>query len=202
MSHQPIAKISPPAGGAEPSLVAAARAGDRDAFAHLYNEHHEAVFRFLMVRTRDRYLAEDLTQEVFVRVLRRISSFTWQGREFGAWLFTIARNLVTDHFKSARARREFSVGEIFESDERDRSAEAQVFRDLEVVETRDAVHGALALITPDQRKCVTLRYLTGLSIEQTASAMGKRPGAVKTLAYRAMRSMEQVLGPESTGVAA
>ena len=64
------------------------------------------VFRFIYYRVSSQQLAEDLTSETFVRGLRAIQRFNWQGKDFGAWLTTIARNLVADHFKSSRARLE------------------------------------------------------------------------------------------------
>ncbi|MGH1553105.1 BN159_2729 family protein [Streptomyces sp. L7] len=63
---------------------------------HPHFEHYHLVYGFLLVRTRNRHLAEDLTQEVFVRALRRIDVFTWQGTAFAAWLTTIAKNLYLD----------------------------------------------------------------------------------------------------------
>lgn len=177
----------------EPELIAAAREGDREAFATLYNDHHNLVFRFLYVRVRDQHLAEDLTQDVFLRALRRISTFTWQGRSFGAWLITIARNALLDHVKSAHHRREVPVWEMVDSDETDRSAETVALRELEIVEASEALHGALFLLNPYQRECVQLRFLDELSVEETATAMGRKVGAVKTLQYRAMRKLEHEL---------
>ena len=83
-------------------LVEAAQAGDREAFGQLYARYAGGVSRFLGHRVRDRALVEDLTSETFARALRRIDSVRDQGRDPGAWLTTIARNLVFDHTKSSR----------------------------------------------------------------------------------------------------
>jgi RNA polymerase sigma-70 factor (ECF subfamily) len=82
------------------ALVELARGGDAEAFGLLYDPYQPAVYRFLAYRLGSATLAEDLTSETFVRALRSISSFRWQGKDFGAWLMTIARNLATDHVKS------------------------------------------------------------------------------------------------------
>src|SRR6266545_4181528 len=88
-------------------LVERARDGESDAFASLYDRYVDRVYRFVLYRVSgDTALAEDITSEVFVRALRKIKGFTWQGRDVGAWFLTIARNLVLDHFKSGRARLE------------------------------------------------------------------------------------------------
>jgi len=80
------------------ALVELARTGDKEAFGLLYDHYNTSVFRFLYYRTRSTSLAEDLTSETFFRALRSMNNFRWQGKDFGAWLMTIARNLATDHF--------------------------------------------------------------------------------------------------------
>ena len=88
------------------ALVDLAKDGDSEAFGQLYDHYVTGVFRFIYYRVGSQQLAEDLTSETFVRGLRAIQRFNWQGKDFGAWLTTIARNLVADHFKSSRARLE------------------------------------------------------------------------------------------------
>jgi RNA polymerase sigma-70 factor (ECF subfamily) len=182
-------KISPP--GGEPELVTRARAGDREAFASLYNDHRDQVFRYIRFRVRDRHLAEDLTQEAFIRALRNVGTFTWKGVDFAGWLTTIARNLVADHFKAARTRREISTAEMLDAAEQDRSAEDRALSELEAVEAQETVRMALAGLNDYQRECVRLRYLDELSVGEAAAVMGRKEGAVKGLLYRAMRTMEQ-----------
>src|SRR3954467_3863330 len=91
------------------ALVELARKGDSDAFGMLYDHYQASVYRFLFYRTRSGTLAEDLTSETFFRALRNMQSFRWQGKDFGAWLMTIARNLATDHFKAGRTRLELAT---------------------------------------------------------------------------------------------
>ncbi|GFH36578.1 sigma-70 family RNA polymerase sigma factor [Streptomyces pacificus] len=192
MKPQASPEISPPRAGQEPELLVRARSGDREAFAALYNEHHDMVFRYLAGRT-NRQLAEDLTQEVFARALRRIDTFSWQGRDFGAWLLTIARNIHLDHLKSARNRLEVTVGELH-ADAANRSAEEDALRGLAEAEAQLLVGAALAQLPASQRECVRLRYLAEQSISETAAAMQRTPGAIKTMANRAMTTMRVALG--------
>src|SRR6478609_5654109 len=95
-------------------LVLRAKTGDADAFGTLYDRYLDLVYRYIYFRVGSHPLAEDLTSETFLRALRRIADFTWQGRDFGAWLVTIARNLITDHFKSGRYRLEVSTAEVID----------------------------------------------------------------------------------------
>lgn len=177
----------------EQQLVDRARTGDREAFATIYNETRSEVFRFIAGRVADRQLAEDLTSDTYLRALTRIDSFTWRGTSIAAWLVTIARRLIVDHFKSSRVRREQLTGEFFEHDTTDRSAEEYALRDLDVVDARATVQAAVAVLCPGQRRCVELRFLQELSVAETAAAMGSSVGAAKTLQYRAMDNLRMAV---------
>ncbi|MCM2394408.1 sigma-70 family RNA polymerase sigma factor, partial [Streptomyces albipurpureus] len=175
--------------GQEPDLVVRARSGDRVAFASLYNEYHDEVARFVASRVSgNQHLVEDLTSETFLRALRRIDTFAWQGRDFGAWLATIARNLMADHFRSSTHRLVVTVDEI-PSLQSTPSAEDSVLRTLEMEEARALVSSALSGLTAHQRDCLMLRFVEELSVKDTAAALGVRPSAAKNLQFRASRSM-------------
>ncbi|MER7572740.1 sigma-70 family RNA polymerase sigma factor [Streptomyces sp. NPDC126514] len=182
--HVPVLPAGP-----EPELIARARTGDRQAFAALYYEHYRVVYGFLLVRTRNRHLAEDLTQEVFTRALRRIDGFTWQGSAFAAWLTTIAKNLYLDELGRGRTRWETPVADFDERVGPDPGAESPALRALEAVEAHETVRSALHTLTAHQRHCLELRYLDELTPQETALAMGRSVGAVKTMTYRAMRKL-------------
>lgn len=164
-------------------LVERAQAGEAEAFGRLYDQYADTVYRYIYYRVGGRATAEDLTSETFLRALRRIGTFTWQGRDFGAWLVTIARNLVADHFKSSRFRLEVTTGEMLDANEVERSPEDSVLESL----SNAALLEAVRKLNPQQQECVTLRFLQGLSVAETARVMGKNEGAIKTLQYRAVR---------------
>lgn len=174
-------------------LVERAQAGESDAFGSLYDHYADTVYRYIYYRVGSRATAEDLTSETFLRALRRIGTFTWQGRDFGAWLVTIARNLVADHFKSSRFRLEVTTGEMLDSNECERSPEDSVLESLSNAALLDAVRR----LNPQQQECVTLRFLQGLSVAETARIMGKNEGAIKTLQYRAVRTLARLLPPDA-----
>jgi RNA polymerase sigma-70 factor, ECF subfamily len=170
-------------------LVERAQAGEAEAFGRLYDQYADTVYRYIYYRVGGRATAEDLTSETFLRALRRISTFTWQGRDFGAWLVTIARNLVADHFKSSRFRLEVTTGEMLDANEVERSPEDSVLESL----SNAALLEAVRKLNPQQQECVTLRFLQGLSVAETARVMGKNEGAIKTLQYRAVRTLARLL---------
>jgi RNA polymerase sigma-70 factor (ECF subfamily) len=175
------------------ALVQRAQAGDAEAFGLLYDRYVDTVFRFIYFRVGNRQLAEDLTADTFLRALRRIGSFTWQGRDIGAWLVTIARNLVADHFKSGRYRLEVTTGDVLDADREDRGPEGSP--EAAVVEhiTNVTLLAAVKKLNPEQQECIVLRFLHGFSVAETAKAMGKNEGAIKALQYRAVRSLARLL---------
>ncbi|MBB1243550.1 sigma-70 family RNA polymerase sigma factor [Streptomyces durbertensis] len=169
-------------------LVERAQGGEAEAFGQLYDQYSDTVYRYIYYRVGGKATAEDLTSETFLRALRRIGTFTWQGRDFGAWLVTIARNLVADHFKSSRFRLEVTTGEMLDANEVERSPEDSVLESLSNAALLDAVRR----LNPQQQECVTLRFLQGLSVAETARIMGKNEGAIKTLQYRAVRTLARL----------
>jgi RNA polymerase sigma-70 factor, ECF subfamily len=175
------------------ALIERAQNGDGAAFGLLYDRYFDTVFRFVYFRVGNRQLAEDLTADTFLRALKRIGSFTWQGRDLGAWLVTIARNLVADHFKSGRYRLEVTTGDVLDADRPDRgpegSPEAAVIDHITNVDLLKAVKQ----LNPEQQECIVLRFLHGFSVAETAQAMNKNEGAIKALQYRAVRALARLL---------
>ncbi|WP_245585540.1 sigma-70 family RNA polymerase sigma factor [Pseudonocardia asaccharolytica] len=171
------------------ALVKACQAGDISAFSELFDRYHEVVYRYVLFRTGDRTLAEDITQETFVRALRRISSVSYQGRDIGAWFVTIARNLIFDHVKSSRYRLESTTAEIVDYAPSINGPEQQVLTNA----TNDELLRCIAKLNPDQQECIQLRFLQGLSVAETAQLMNRNEGAVKALQHRAVRRLAQLL---------
>jgi RNA polymerase sigma-70 factor (ECF subfamily) len=175
------------------ALVERAQAGEAEAFGLIYDRYMDTVFRFIYFRVGNRQLAEDLTADTFLRALKRIGSFTWQGRDLGAWLVTIARNLVADHFKSGRYRLEVTTGDVLDADREDRGPEGSP--EAAVVDhiTNVTLLAAVKQLNPEQQECIVLRFLQGFSVAETAQAMGKNEGAIKALQYRAVRALARLL---------
>jgi RNA polymerase sigma-70 factor, ECF subfamily len=184
--------VEAPEPGGSWELVRAAQEGDRTAFALLYDKYVDVVFRYVLFRVGDRELAEDVTSETFLRALRRISSVTYQGRDVGAWFVTIARNLVLDHVKSSRFRLEVTTAEVDDSGRVEAGPEQQVLAGA----TRSALLECVRQLGDDQRECIVLRFLQGLSVAETAVVMARNEGAVKALQHRAVRRLAQLLPPD------
>jgi RNA polymerase sigma-70 factor (ECF subfamily) len=174
-------------------LVARAQAGDAEAFGALYDRYVDLVYRYVFYRVASRQLTEDLVSETFLRALRRIGSFTWQGRDFAAWLVTIARNLIADHYKSGRFRLEVTTDDIVgAASGRPAHAAGPEMQVLESM-TNETLLRAVKQLNPEQQECIVLRFLQGFSVSETAQTMGKNEGAIKALQYRAVRALARML---------
>ncbi len=171
------------------ALVELARGGDAEAFGMLYDHYNTSVYRFVYYRVGSVALAEDLTSETFFRALRSMSSFKWQGKDFGAWLMTIARNLTADHYKAGRTRLEFATEDMGAHDSATEGPENAVLASL----TNEALLQALGELPPEQQECLVMRFLQGLSIAETAKVLGRSDGAVKQLQLRGVRNLAKLL---------
>jgi RNA polymerase sigma-70 factor, ECF subfamily len=192
-TDEPARRGAPRGGGDEPDRVAAlltsAQQGDGEAFGAIYDAYVGQVYRYLFYRVGSAALAEDLTSETFLRALRRIDSFRWQGKDIGAWFVTIARNLVADHVKSSRFRLEVPTADILDADRCDDGIEETVVDRLQ----HEALIDGVRRLRPDQQECIALRFLQGRSVAETAEVMGRTPGAVKQLQLRAVRALAAML---------
>jgi RNA polymerase sigma-70 factor (ECF subfamily) len=171
------------------ALVELARTGDSDAFGMLYDHYQGSVYRFLFYRTRSSTLAEDLTSETFFRALRNMQNFRWQGKDFGAWLMTIARNLATDHFKAGRTRLEMATEDMGVHDDSTEGPEHSVLASL----THELLLKALTELPSEQKDCLVMRFLQGMSIAETAGVLGRSEGAVKQLQLRGVRNLAKLM---------
>jgi RNA polymerase sigma-70 factor (ECF subfamily) len=173
-------------------LVRRHQAGDPDAFAEIYRSHYARVFQFVYRRVTNRPLAEDITQETFTRAFTRLTTnFECRDKAIAAWLVTIARNLVSDHFKKWMTRNSAPVDVLPESTA-DRlraphapAADEQVLADLD----RADILTALLDLTEHQQAAIVARYFRGLSVAEASAEMGVSDAALKTLTHRAVQGL-------------
>jgi RNA polymerase sigma-70 factor (ECF subfamily) len=173
-------------------MVAAAIDGDADAFAVLFRSTVAIVHRFLQARCGDSALAEDLTQDTFIRAMRAIgTSFKGGSGDFIAWIIRIARNRFLDHVKSGRVRWELAVEDVPVTLST-LNPEHDVLATIEGIDLRRA----LSRLTTEQEEVVLLRFLQGLQISEVATVTGRSEGAVKALQFRALRALQKIMVDE------
>jgi len=174
-------------------LVADAKRGDTEAFGRIFDEYAGPIYRFIASRVSRPSDAEDLTQLVFVKALEAMPRYQARGIPFGGWLFRLARNAIIDQSRTRREHLSLVVVASRQSEEASPEAMASLRDDL------DRVAAALAELTDDQREVIELRFFAGLSVAETAEAMGRQDGTVRGLQFRAIAALRRSLGIESSG---
>lgn len=169
--------------------VTRAQRGDGRAVEQLYDFHHPAILRYLWARLGDQALAEDLTGEVFLRMVAALPGYRPQTAPFRAWLYRIARNLLVDHVRQAGRRPAVPL----EAAAAQPDAGADIAALVEHRLTQAQLHQALGRLDDAQREVVTLRFLAGLSLNETAAALEKTEAAVKALQHRGLAALRQAL---------
>jgi RNA polymerase sigma-70 factor (ECF subfamily) len=175
----------------EACLLKRAQTYDPDALAKLYDRYAPRMYAYIYRRVGDAALAEDLTSELFLRVLRAIQNErTWRD-SFSAWLYRIAHNLVVDQYRRQSPAPILSLDEaLLASDEGDPA---------DVVEgdlARERLRRAIGRLTPEQQEALTLRFGEGLTARETARVMRKTTGAVEALQRRALAALRRMLKGE------
>ena len=172
------------------ALVEQAQAGGHAAFSALYEHYYDSIYRYVSFRTGSFADAEDITAEVFVRMIESIHRFKWKGYPFSSWLFRIAHNLVVDFYRKKGRRKTVPLDDAppivdvtaFDADAR---------MDIEL--TMGDVRRAMECLTELQREAITLRFAAGLSVAETARAMGKKDNAVKALQHAGLKKLRREL---------
>ncbi|HET9017862.1 MAG TPA: sigma-70 family RNA polymerase sigma factor [Thermomicrobiaceae bacterium] len=176
----------------ERRLVEAARQGDAEAFALLYDRHLDRVYRHCYYRTASRPDAEDLAQQTFLQAWQAIGRYRDGGAPFVAWLLTISDRLAISHH---RRRREVSVPELEVPQAAGHEPEHLVARSLEA----DEVRRALLRLKPERQQVIVLRFIDGFSVREVAAALGKRENNVCVIQHRALAELRGMLEGSSAG---
>jgi RNA polymerase sigma-70 factor (ECF subfamily) len=171
----------------EESLVQRAKNNDQEAFAQLYEEHFDKIYRYLALRIGNEMEAEDMTQQVFLNALQSISSFRWKGVPFSAWLYRIAHNQAVDHLRKNKKRGTVPLDESLVSSGDSPHSAAERKMDIE------QLLAATRRLTGAQREVISLRFTSELSIAQVAGIMGKSEGAVKALQHSAIVALRRTM---------
>ncbi len=173
----------------EARLIQRAKEGSPAAFAEIYDQYQPAIYRYIFYRVGDVATAEDLTSEVFVRLVEKSHQLVYRGRPLLAWLYTIARNLITDyHRRAGRAT-------MFPLDERLVAGTIDLAKAPDHALTQQMLATALARLTEDQRQVILLKFFEGLTNETVARTLGKSIGSVKSLQHRGLAALRRILKP-------
>lgn len=178
----------------EDRLLRRARQGDRQAVARIYESFFEPVYQFLRWRVSDPALAEDLTSEVFVKFLTALQGEHAPRDTLRGWLFRVARNVLTDHYRGALPTSPLDEGAPF-------AHEGDLEADTAAAFDADRVRRVVGMLAPDQQEVLILRFGQMMSLQDTADSMGKSVSAIKSLQFRAVDTLRRLLAesePEAT----
>ncbi len=170
-------------------LVRRAQEGEESAFGHLYERFYDKIFRYVMFKIGDRSDAEDITTDVFLRMLESIGSFKFQGYPFSSWLFRIAHNLIVDHFRKNSRRKTAPLEDAMLVADTSSDVDYKIDVGMSIAQVQRAMDG----LTDLQREVMSLRFAAGLSVKETAEAVGKKENAVKALQHAAVKKLRVVL---------
>ena len=176
----------------ETRLIQKAKNGDRNALGQLYDTHQPSIFRYIVYRVGDRALAEDLTAEVFVTMVRKLNSFQDRGRPLLAWLYTIAGNTIKMHYRKHK-NVEFNP---FSEEMIDQQASPDQITDKRLTHAR--LMNLLPRLTEEQGKVILLKFMEGFSNSEIAKALGKSEGSIKALQHRALQTLKGFLVEEAS----
>src|SRR3989440_1126598 len=175
-------------------LVERGQQGDREALEELYLLHFDRIYSYLHMSVGNRHDAEDLTTQVFVKMLESIAKFRWRSAPFSAWLFRIAHNLAMDHFRANK--RWQPEEEVPEPDPGDGSAAEE--EALEAI-GRQSMLELIEKLSHEQQQVLTLKFVFNFSNAEAATILDKTEGAIKSLQHRALASLQRQIAtsPES-----
>jgi RNA polymerase sigma-70 factor (ECF subfamily) len=177
--------------------------GDRTVFAELVRRHKTPVYNFILRQIRSPSAAEDLTQDVFVRVVQSASEFRHSSR-FSTWIYTIARNLSIDHLRKMALRRHPSLDQPAAQDggedgptlgERTRDAHPSATVDRAVISTELSAHiqAAVEDLPDDQREVFLLREVGNVPFKDIAEMIGVSENTIKSRMRYALERLQKAL---------
>ncbi len=173
----------------ETQLIREAQAGKQQAFAALYDQNQAAVYTYIYYRVNDQETAEDLTAEVFVRMVDKIGRYKPQGKPILAWLYTIARNQLTDHYRQTGKATWMPMDDSL-ADTCNPAAKT------ETQLTANCLQTALSHLTDDQQQVIIGKFVEDRSNANVASLLGKTEGSVKSLQHRALAALRRAVEKE------
>lgn len=170
---------------------------DRQAFEAIFDRYGDLVYSTALRVLRDVHLAEDISQEIFVRLWRKPESYVAERGRFLTWLISVARNRAVDEVRARRRRQRYETASPEEQERELPAAEANdPALNAQLAEQRRIVRAALAQLPPEQREALELAYFGGFTQQEIADRLGQPLGTVKTRIRLGMQKLRAALAPE------
>ncbi|MCI0713405.1 MAG: sigma-70 family RNA polymerase sigma factor [Chloroflexi bacterium] len=167
----------------ERELIERTKNGDKQAMSVLYETYVQQIFQYISYRVPSEAIAEDLTADVFVRMIQGLSKYQYTGAPLGAWLFRVAANRIADHY---RENQPASASSTIEENLTTSDELGELF---DKKEEQSQLLAALHMLSEDYQNVLILRFVKDLSHAEAADIMGKTEGAVRILQHRALKAL-------------
>jgi RNA polymerase sigma-70 factor (ECF subfamily) len=183
--------------GQEKELVRQAQKSP-DAFARLYDEYHPRIFGYILRRTANLELAQDITSETFVKALGKLWQFRWRNVSLSSWLYRIATNEINQYFRRAEYRKSISLEELEEQGFELRSPhdpESELMEAQEELKQHQdflEIQERITRLPAKYQEVIALRFFEKKQINEIAQILGKREGTIKSLLHRAIERLKEV----------
>jgi len=170
------------------ALIRRAQALDPGALAELYDRHFDGIYRYLFTRIRHQADAEDLTEQVFLKMVDSIQRYRPRGVAFSSWLYRIAHNLLVDRYRRAGREAVELTNEV-----RDSGPHSDPAALAQNSELQRQLLAAIQRLTPEQQQVITMRFIDNFDVEEIARLTRRQPGAIHSMQHRALASLYRFL---------
>ncbi|HEU0073147.1 MAG TPA: RNA polymerase sigma factor [Dehalococcoidia bacterium] len=174
------------------SLIAAAKAGDREAFAEIYRRHSQRVYRHVCYITGDPHEADDLTNETFIQAWKSIPKYEDRGVPIEHWLLRIGHRMATHQMRRRKLVQDIDEVQLEDSSER------RPERLAELAGEAETLRAAVIQLPEVQRQVIIWRFIEGMSYDEAAELLGKSSGAIRVIQFRALRQLREILSRAET----
>lgn len=169
------------------ATILKAKNGDAEAFSLIYKDYYVPIYRYVHLRVRNRETAEDLTQDIFLKIYKAIDSITSTGSPL-SYFYTVARNTLIDFWRKKNID---TVGDDdYLSEVPDPTPDP-----MDQAGTKEQsllLYDCIDKLTPDQREVITLKFINDLSTEEIANLTGKKETAIRQLQVRGLRALTKI----------
>lgn len=173
--------------GNEKDVIARAQRGDKMAIGMLYNHYVQAIYKYVRYRVDTDTVAEDITSDVFLRMVRELPRYTYTGAPFSAWLYRIAYNRITDTYRRQRYDIPEELPEELPGDAED------PLEVMALAEDQAQLRRAMQTLSEDYQHVLILRFVNDISHNEVADIMGKTEAAARVLQHRALKALGNAL---------
>jgi RNA polymerase sigma-70 factor (ECF subfamily) len=174
----------------EDALLARARAGDQQAIMEIYEAYYTPIYQFIRLRVGDVTSAEDIASDVFVKFVTALKGRSAPRKSLRGWLFQVARNELNDHYGKNKRMPTETLDDWIPAPVDETNPERRFMQTFNIERLRQA----LRMLAPEQQEVIIMRFGQALSLQETADVMDKSVSAIKSLQFRAVSTLRDVLG--------